>query len=221
MRTHRGPTSSDTLLVTFLGSAPGHLPFSWQGDVAAFVSCHVGLALGLCGAGIVGCGLLWCSGAWKAGTEWAQGWFPWESDTLGRASHSCLASLGRFRGRAWRSPSVGPLGGVVSVSPHLGSLTNTLSIYITLLGKRQELPKHARNPQSQTAVLHFITTQFGRWRCYEPRGDGESWEGEVSGLSEARPPPTRPGPGKEARELQAGCFSTPSSGSTGPGGGPR
>ena len=116
---------------------------------------------------------------------------------------------------------MGPLGGVVSVSPHLGSLTNTFSIYIILLGRHQELPKHAGNPQSQTAVLHLITTQFGRWRCYEPRGDGESWGGEVSGLSDARPPPTRPGPGKEARELQAGCFSTLSSGSTAPGGGPK
>ena len=61
MRTQRGPASSDTLLVTFLGSAPGQLPFTWPGDVAAFISCHIGLALGLCGAGIVGCGLLWCS----------------------------------------------------------------------------------------------------------------------------------------------------------------
>ena len=98
---------------------------------------------------------------------------------------------------------------------------NTLSIYIILLGRRQQLPKHARNQQSQTAVLHLITTQLRRWRCYEPRGDGESWGGEVSGLSEARPPPTRPGPRKEVRELQAGSFSTSSSGSTAPRGGTR
>lgn len=119
-------------------------------------------------------------------------------------------------------PPWGPWRGVVSVS--LSSpwqFDNTLSIYIILLGRRQQLPKHARNQQSQTAVLHLITTQLRRWRCYEPRGDGESWGGEVSGLSEARPPPTRPGPRKEVRELQAGSFSTSSSGSTAPRGGTR
>lgn len=129
---------------------------------------------------------------------------------------------GSEAGLGEKAPSVGPLeGGGLGISPHLGSLTNTLSIYITLLGRRQELPKHARNQQGQTAVLHLVTTQFGRWRCYEPRGDGDSWGGEVSGLSEARPPPSRPGPGKEARELPAGCSSTSSSGSTAPRGGTR
>ena len=224
LRTHRGPVSSSTLLVTFLGPAPGQLPFSWQGDVAAFTSCHVSLAVGLCGAGIVGCGLLWCSWSPEGWHRVGSGLVSMGIRQPGKGFPLLLSKSGEVQrsGLEKEVPPWGPWRGVVSVS--LSSpwqFDNTLSIYIILLGRRQQLPKHARNQQSQTAVLHLITTQLRRWRCYEPRGDGESWGGEVSGLSEARPPPTRPGPRKEVRELQAGSFSTSSSGSTAPRGGTR
>lgn len=108
-----GPASSETLLVTFLGSAvvTGTI-FLARDFMAAFTSCHVGPDPGA----------LWGRnrGLWtplvlpgpEAGTEWAQAWFPWVSDTLGRASHLLSKSGGGSEaGLGERIPSVGPLEG--------------------------------------------------------------------------------------------------------------